>query len=121
MDSEAWITASMSPIGPSRIQLSVGVTSDWIKDFHSLFSQVGIETTKISTRVHGIEPRYLKPRKDFHSFTIHILNYVDAGLTFNIKRKRDRLQYCSNILRDFTREYPRYKDYLGEKIKSDPL
>lgn len=113
MDSEAWIQCSLNPIGPSTIQLSVGVTNDWIKQLHQLFSEVGVETTKIGTRKHGDDPKYLKPRKDFHSFSIHILEYVDAGLSFNIKRKRDRLEYCSRILRDFTREYPRYKDYFG--------
>jgi hypothetical protein len=113
MDSEAWISCSLNPIGPSSIQLSVGVTSSWIKQLHQLFAEVGVSTTKIGTRIHKDDPKYLKPRKDFHSFSIHIQEYVDAGLSFNIKRKRDRLEYCSRILRDFTREYPRYKDYFG--------
>lgn len=114
MDSEAWISMSLNPIGPSHIQLTVGVTSAWITQCHSLFADLKIATTKISTRkFKQDDPKYLKPRKDFHSFSINILDYVDAGLTFNIKRKRDRLEYCSRILRDFTREYPRYKDYLG--------
>ncbi len=121
MDSEAWITCSLNPIGSSNIQLSVGVTDEWIKQLHQLFSEVGITTTKIGTRKFGQEPKYLKQRKDFHSFSIHILEYVDAGLGFNIKRKQDRLEYCSRILRDFTREWPKYSDYFDQKIKSDPL
>ena len=119
MDSEAWITCSLNPIGTSNIQLSVGVTDDWIKQLHQLFLEVGVTTTKIGTRKYAHDPKYLKPRKDFHYFSIHILEYVEAGLGFNIKRKQDRLEYCSRILRDFTREYPRYKEYFGEKIKSD--
>lgn len=121
MDSEAWITCSLNPIGTSNIQLTVGVTDDWIKQLHKLFSEVGVTTTKIGTRKHAHDPKYLKPRKDFHSFSIHILEYVAAGLGFNIKRKQDRLEYCSRILRDFTREWPRYADYFDQKIKSDPM
>lgn len=118
MDSEAWITCSLNPIGPSYIQLSVGVVSDWIVQLHGLFADIGVTVTKINTRKHTQDPKYLKPRKDFHSFSIHVLEYADAGMSFNIQRKRDRLQFCSRILRDFTREYPKYKDYFGEKIKS---
>jgi len=120
MDSEAWITASLNPLGQSNIQLSVGVTDRWCFDLHRMFGEIGVDTTKVNKRTFGHEPKYLKPRKDFLSFSINILQYVDVGLSFNIRRKRERLMYCSNILRDFTREYPRYENYLG-KDKVRPL
>lgn len=120
MDSEAWIRVVLSPMGQCVIELSVGVTSSWITDLHKLFSDVGVQTTKIGTRKFKDDPKYLKPRKDFHSFSIHVLQYVESGLTFNIKRKRDRLNYCANILRDYTRDYPKYENYFEQKIESMP-
>lgn len=112
MDSEAWISCTLQALGPSRVQMSVGVTSDWIHSLHKLFSELNVETTKVYTRKFKDSPKYLKPRRDFYSFDIDIVQYVDAGLTFNILRKRHRLEYCSRILRDFTRDYPRYKTYF---------
>lgn len=112
MDSEAWITAKLVCFGPSRIQMTVGVTDPWLIDLHKMFEELNIPTGKILTRKFKDNPKYLKSRKDLFYFDIDILSYIEAGLGFNIKRKADRLVWCSRILRDYTRDYPRYIDYL---------
>ena len=112
MDSEGWITARLCTFGPSRIQMTVGVTDPWLIDLHRMFEDIGVETGKIHIRKFSDNPKYLKPRKNLLYFDINIPEYVQAGLDFNIKRKSDRLAWCSKILRDYTRDYPKYKDYF---------
>lgn len=113
MDSEAWITAKLQSLGACTVQMTFGVTDPWIRDVHTMFGELGIGVSRIYTRKFKDDPKYLKPRKNLMYFNIDILEYVDAGLGFNIKRKSDRLRFCSKILRDYTRDYPRYADYYA--------
>jgi len=106
MDAEAWITFSLKPLGFSSMILAFAVTEAWIFDFHKLFKTLNIKTTRVIKK-HG-----KNGKKDLFYFHIDILDYVNSGLGFNIKRKQDRLDYCTNILTDYTQNYPRYKDYF---------
>jgi hypothetical protein len=112
MDSEAWISAILKPLGMSYISLSFGVTDHWCKEVEMLFNELGIETSKMQHKKSYIHPISKTPRKEFFAFNIHVLQYVDAGMGFTMKRKQDRLNYCTTILRDHTRNYPSYADYL---------
>jgi len=109
MDSEGWITCVLKPMGMGYMQLAFAVTAPWAKDVHRLFENLGVRATKIHVR--NFPDRNGQPRKPLYSFNLHIGDYLSAGLGFNIKRKADRLAWCSRILTDYTRNYPRYADY----------
>ena len=111
MDSEAYINVKLQSLGACTIQMTFGVTDLWIHDVHKMFNELGITTSKMYFRKFKNEPKYLKPRKTLLYFNIDILEYINAGMGLSIKRKADRLRYCSQILRDYTRNYPRYADY----------
>jgi intein/homing endonuclease len=111
MDSEGFIRMSLSPLKASTVSLEFACTEPWVPEVREMFGEVGILTTPVTRRKFKEDPKYQKIRKDLLSFKIDILEYVDAGMKFNIKRKQDRLEYISQILRDFTRDYPRYETY----------
>lgn len=107
MDSEGWIGCVLSSMGRSYVNLSFGVTATWCEGVRAMFSDVGIETSRLFLREWDVESNPGKtPRKDFHYFSINLIHYVDAGMGFNIKRKQDRLDYCYQLLRDFALLYP---------------
>lgn len=120
MDSEGWVTCTLKSLGLSSIVLSFGLTSEWCPQILEMFRGLGIATSDMRVRKgwHDRPAPSKKPERDLLSFDIDILQYMDAGLGFNIKRKQDRLDYCARILRDYTRDYPRYSAYFGQKIES---
>lgn len=99
MDSEGYITFSLNPLKQSSISLWFANTSDWSKDFWYLVQSIGINVSKLYLR------KMKDGRKNVHYFKIDILDYVNSGLSFNIKRKSERLDYIANILRDYMRRY----------------
>lgn len=116
MDSEAYISMVLSPLKGCNINLVFGATDSWVLNVREMFGEVGILTTPVNRRKHNPTPRYPNPRKDLLYFRIDALDYVDSGMTFNIERKRHRLEYISGILRDFTRDYPKYNDYYERGV-----
>lgn len=113
MDSEGWIHCHLSGgIGHSDLTLGFGCTDGWIEDFYRLVQSLGIKTSKIYTRKPGLSKQG-RCLKTFRLFKLDIPSYVRAGVGFTIKRKADRLAFCSRILNDYTRDYPRYEDYYA--------
>lgn len=100
MDSEGWVSFTASSLGRWNASISFGVTSSWSKDAWYMFRELGIGVSKFYRRNFRKENR-----KDLLWFTIDILDYVNSGLTFNIRRKRERLEYIAQILRDYTHRY----------------
>jgi hypothetical protein len=114
MDSEAWINFALSGgRGPTDMTLGFACADPWFEDFYRMVQSLGVLTSKIYKR----KPHQKKNGdngKILHLFRLDIQSYVNAGLGFTIKRKADRLAYCSRILNDFTHHYPRYEDYYED-------
>lgn len=121
MDSEGFLMMSISPLKASNVRMEFGVTDPWCTQVREMFGEVGVLTTPVTRRKFNPTERFPNPRKDFLSFRIDFLDYVNAGLTFNIERKRHRLEYITRILRDFTRNYPRYEDYYKRNAVDDKV
>lgn len=99
MDSEGYITLSLSPIKQNHIGLYFANTSRWTKDLWHLFKTLNIEVSDLKIR------RMKDGRKDVYWFKINILDYVNSGLSFNIQRKKRRLDFVTQILNDYTHNY----------------
>lgn len=112
MDSEGWINCALSSLKINDLTLGFGCCDPWFFDFVKLVNDLGIKTSKIYTRPAKLKKNGEMGRK-IHIIRLDILDYIDAGLDFAIKRKSDRLAFCSKILRDYTQNYPRYADYYG--------
>jgi len=112
MDSEGYVKLSLSPIKQNDIGVYFAATSSWVKDLWHIFSEIGIEVSKIHIR------KFKDGRKNVYWFKINILDYIASGLTFNIERKRKRLRFISEILNDYTRNYKgrRYSLALQETV-----
>lgn len=112
MDSEGYITTSFSPIKDTHIGLYFANTSRWTKDFWHLFKSLNIEVSDLKLR------KMKDGRKDLYWFKINILDYVNSGLSFNIFRKRRRLEWIFKILNDYTHNYKgrRYSLAISEKV-----
>jgi DNA-binding transcriptional regulator WhiA len=105
MDSEGWITVILNSLKISNIALNFGNTASWTKDVCRMFNECGITTSKIYTKNQ-------QEKKALFWFSLDIMEYINAGMTFNIKRKRNRLNFASRILNDYTREY-KTRQYVG--------
>jgi hypothetical protein len=111
MDSEGWINCLLSGgIGQCDMTLGFGCADPWFEDFYRLVQSLGVLTSKIYKRPPAIKKNG-EPGKPLCLFKIDIQSYLNAGLSFTIQRKKDRLAFCSHILNDYTRDYPRYEDY----------
>lgn len=111
MDSEGWISVQLRPMKQSQITLAFANTSSWTKDVWHLFRKLGIEVSKLY--------RSSKPnKKELYWFKINIVDYLKKGLSFNIERKRNRLEFVSRILNDFTCNYGKdaYKRPVEDKV-----
>lgn len=112
MDSEGYVTMSLSSLKQWHVGIYFANTSAFTKDVWHMFHNVGISTSKLSIR------KMKDDRKDVFWFKIDILDYVEAGMTFNIKRKRDRLEFISIILRDYMCSYKKaYKMPVEEIVR----
>lgn len=111
MDSEGWINFFLSD-GLKHCDMTLGFAcaDPWFDDFYRLVNAVGVETSKIYNRKPAFKKNGEKC-KPLRLFKLSIHGYINAGLSFTIKRKRDRLEFCSRILNDYMRDYPRYDDY----------
>lgn len=103
MDSEGYITLSLSPIKDQHIGLYFANTSRWTKDFWHIVKKLGIEVSDLHLR------KMKDGRKDVYNFKLNILDYVNAGLSFNILRKRRRFEFITKILNDYTHNYKGFK------------
>lgn len=116
MDSEGWINLAFGN-GISTCDMTLGFAScaPWFDDFYQLVQSLGVKVSKVYKR----KPVVLKSGEISSNvtrlFRMEIPSYIGAGLGFSIKRKADRLAYCSRILNDYTRNYPRYEDYYREE------
>lgn len=99
MDSEGYLTMSISPLKSWHVGIYVACSSAWMKDLWHMFSDLGIKTGKLLRTVMK------DGRKTMYSFKIDIFDYQEKGLSFAMKRKRDRLEFVSRILRDYTCSY----------------
>lgn len=111
MDSEGWI--NFFPGGGARqadMTLGFACADPWFDEFYRMVQALGVETSKIYKR-KPVRKKNGEYGKTILLFKMDIPSYRKAGLGFTIKRKADRLAFCSNILRDYTRDYPRYEDY----------
>ena len=99
MDSEGYVTLSLSPVKQSHIGLYFSCTSKWTKDFWYIIKNLGIEVSDLYIR------KMKDGRKDVYNFKINILDYVNSGLSFNILRKKRRLEFITKILNDYTHNY----------------
>lgn len=121
MDSEGFVTMTLTPLKGSNLRLEFGVSEPWCKEVRELFGEVGILTTPVTRRKFAPTKWCPNQRREYFQFRIDILDYVNAGMTFNIERKRHRLEYITHILRDFTRNYPRYQDYYKRSAVEDKV
>ncbi len=111
MDAEGWINFYLgNGTNMCDLTLGFGCCDKWFFDFYDLIKSFGIGTSKVYTRKPIIKKNGDNGEK-LHLFKINIHDYINAGLSFTIKRKRERLEFCSRILNDYTRDYPRYEDY----------
>jgi hypothetical protein len=110
MDSEGWINFHLDSLKYCDLTLGFACADTWFEDFYRLVNAMGIETSKIYNRKKTTKQNG-EPSKQIRLFRLSIPDYVNAGLSFTIKRKRDRLAFCSQILNDYTRDYPKYEDY----------
>mgnify|MGYP001436814383 CR=1 FL=1 len=110
MDSEGWINCYLSTIKQCDMTLGFACADPWLDDFYSLVQSLGVLTSKIYTR-KPTKKKNGEDAKTIRLFKLDIPSYINAGLGFTIKRKSDRLAFCSHILNDYTRDYPRYEDY----------
>lgn len=111
MDSEGWVNFYLSGgLKMNDMTLGFGCGDPWFGDFYSLVNSLGIKTSKVYKRkpTRNKKGELLKPLR---LFKLDIPSYLRAGLSFTIKRKADRLEFCSRILNDYTCNYPRYEDY----------
>jgi hypothetical protein len=117
MDSEGWINLHYgNGMGQCDLTLGFGCGDPWFDDFYSLVHSLGILTSKVYKRKPTIK-KDGSDGKTLSLFKIDIPSYINAGLSFTIKRKADRLAFCSRILNDYTCHYPRYEDYyIGQMI-----
>lgn len=99
MDSEGWVSLSLSSLKQSNIGLNFANTSSWTKEVWHIVRELGIKTTEIVRR------KFKDGRKDIFSFKLDLLEYVSCGLGFNMPRKQRRLDFIVKILNDYTREY----------------
>ncbi len=82
MDSEGCVTErSVSKSGKMNTPvLYFSVRDDWIVDIRNMMSELGIRVANFHMTAGQ------------RRFSIGIISYVEAGMTFNIRRKADRLQ-----------------------------
>lgn len=111
MDSEGYVTLCLNSLKQSHIGLYFANTSSWTKDVWHLFNSLNVKTTKLYRR------KMKDGRKDVFYFKIHIQDYLAKGLSFNIERKRKRLEFISKILNDYTCNYKgaNYKKALSRR------
>lgn len=111
MDSEGWINLCFSG-GLKMCDMTLGFAcaDPWFEDFYRMVNAVGVGTSKIYNRKPSFKMNG-EPTKAIRLFKMDIPSYINSGLGFTIKRKRDRLEFCSRILNDYTRDYPKYEDY----------
>lgn len=111
MDSEGWINFYLAGgVGQCDMTLGFGCGDPFFDEFYELIQSLGVGVSKVYKR----KPTFTKSGnrgKQLKLFKMDIRTYMDAGLGFTIKRKADRLAFCSRILNDYTRDYPRYEDY----------
>lgn len=113
MDSEGWINFCLSGgVGQNDMTLGFACGDPWFEDFYHMVQSLGVKTSKIYKRP-PVKKKNGEDGKILHLFRMDIPSYINAGLGFSIKRKADRLEYCSRILNDYTLNYPKYKDYYG--------
>lgn len=110
MDSEGWINCLLTSIGQCDLTLGFGCADPWFDEFYQLVHSLGVLTSRIYKRP-PVTKKNGEPGKAIRIFKLDIPSYMKAGLSFAITRKRDRLEFCSRILNDYTRNYPRYEDY----------
>jgi hypothetical protein len=111
MDSEGWINFYLSGgLGQNDMTLGFGCADPWFDDFYQFVQKLGVRTSRIYRR-KPTRKKNGEPGKPFRLFKMEIPSYLNAGLSFTIRRKADRLAFCSRILNDYTRDYPRYEDY----------
>lgn len=112
MDSEGYITISLSTLKSSAIGLFFASTSSWVKDFWHLVRSVDIGVSKLYIR------KMKDGRKDVFWFKLDILDYVNSGLSFNINRKKHRLDFVVKILRDYMHNYKeQYKNPIEDIVR----
>jgi hypothetical protein len=111
MDAEAWINCFLSGgIGLNDMTLGFACCDSWFDEFYRMVQLHGIKVSKIYFRKPVLKKNG-EPGKTIKIFRLDIPSYINAGLGFTIKRKAARLAFCSRILNDYTREYPRYEDF----------
>ena len=111
MDSEGWIQCNLSGgLGYDTMTLGFGCTDPWFDDFYQLVKTLGLRTSRIF-KINPDKKKNGDDGKPFRLFHMDIPSYINAGLGFTMKRKADRLAFCSKILNDYTRDCPRYEDY----------
>ena len=111
MDSEGYVTMSISPLKQWNVGIYLACTSSWMNDVWHFFKDCGIKTSDFSRRVMK------DGRKDVYWFKIDILDYIEKGLSFSMSRKRERLEFIAKILRDYMSGYKMaYKKACVEDI-----
>lgn len=120
MDAEGWVNVKLVSLGQCDLTLGFGCGDPWFLDFVELVKSLGIGVSKVYLRPVK-QKRNGEDGRQFRLIKLDILDYVNAGLSFTIRRKADRLAFASRILIDYTRDYPRYADYFGvDDIVSPP-
>lgn len=99
MDSEGYITMSISSLKQWNVGIYLACTASWMKDVYRFFKECDIKTSDLSIR------KMKDGRKDVFWFKIDIQDYIDKGLSFCMTRKKSRLEFIAKILRDFTSSY----------------
>ena len=112
MDSEGWLNVALSSLGQCDLTLGFGCGDPWFFDFLKILERLKVRTSKVYNRPIKAKKNG-EPGREFRLVRLHIQDYVNAGLSFSIRRKADRLAFVSRILNDYMRDYPRYKDYFG--------
>ncbi len=86
MDSEGFVAANSNPTN-RRFYMGYKSCDPWVPEFVKIMQSVGIRIGKI-----GVE----KPRKEGYKtpvrFAIKMQSWIDAGMSFNIRRKQDRVE-----------------------------
>ncbi len=112
MDSEGWINCILTGLGPSDMTLGFGCCDPWFLEFVDIVQSLGIKTSQVYRRP-VVAKKNGEPGNVIRIVRLDIRDYVNAGMSFTIRRKADRLAFCSRILNDYTRDYPRYADYYA--------
>lgn len=115
MDSEGYITISLSAIKQCHIGLYFANTSRWTKDLWHLFKKLNIEISDLKIR------KMKDGRKDLYWFKINFLDYLKVGLSFNIERKKARLKFVSRIFNDYTHNYKWYRYCRRDSLNSTEM